>query len=91
MTDTSTIVAFPPREQVNARKARNLLELAALSPSRDRAASLICVCLKINERTTLAKTLLSDPDVWKSMTPEQRLLEIGDWVRAECFELFRED
>ena len=79
-----------PRTQPS-RHGRNLLELAALCPDRDWAASLICVCLKINERKTLARAELPEPDEWKAMPREQRLVEIGKWVTSECFALMDEE
>jgi hypothetical protein len=67
-------------------KPRNLLETASLCDDRNFAISLIHAVLKI-ESTELAEATLVTPHQWAQLPPVARLQVMGDWLRAECFQL----
>lgn len=71
--------------------ARNILEQAAMCDCRDWAASLIASVLNIDasDKVTvdLMKANLSEPDRWARISVESRAMELGNWMRAQCFEI----
>ena len=67
-------------------RPRNLLELAAMSDNRDMAISALMSAFGITS-THIAEAMLCDRERWKRIGAGGRLLEIADWLRAECFEL----
>lgn len=73
--------------EVPARsQPRNLLERAAMCECRDFAASLLMTILHIKPENVV-KANLPEPMEWARLPVEARLQFIGDWLRAECFEL----
>lgn len=67
-------------------RPRNLLEAAANEPDREKAKAIICTALGISPDSSLAAIHLTWPERWAKFDPSGRLVEIGNWLRAECYE-----
>lgn len=67
-------------------RPRNILETASLCDDRNFAISLVLAVLKITD-TDLAEANLPHPNHWAKLPPVARLQIMGNWLRAECFQL----
>jgi hypothetical protein len=73
-------------EVVDRIKPRNLLEFFAMCDDRDWVAGTLIVTLQITKKDCALANLPSAAE-WKRLPVPARLQFIGDWLRAECFEL----
>lgn len=71
----------PPRRN----SPGNLIEQAAQCDNRDIAASALLTALHIFDER-VCRDSLSDPERWRRISPESRLMEIAEWLRAEAYE-----
>lgn len=71
---------------VKMPKPRNVLEAAAMLPDRDAARRMIEAALGLDTHTVRSQENLSKPDRWARLDPSSRLMEIAEWIKAECFE-----
>lgn len=65
-----------------------LLEQVARCDHFELGVSALLAVLKI-ENTETAYGIL-DPDTWRKMSVEMRLIELASWLRAECFEVIHQ-
>lgn len=68
------------------RRPRNLLEAAALEPDVTVARAMICTALRLPIDSSLAAIHLSEDYRWRRVEPWTRLIEIANWLKAECYE-----
>lgn len=80
-----TVREFDPN-RVKPAKPRNLLEECAMCPNRDLALSVLKEKLGITS-DHLIDLECSDAKRWRQLPPVERLREIGNWLRAEAYEL----
>lgn len=67
-------------------KPRNLLEAAALADDLVVARAYIAGPLSLEHRSQMAIENLSETARWARLSPSSRLMEIANWLKAECFE-----
>jgi hypothetical protein len=63
----------------------SLLEMAARCDSPDWAGAVISVALQLKDER-IARANLPDPEQWRRLTPEVRLMRLAEWLTEECFE-----
>lgn len=71
----------PPRNNQT-----NLLWSAACCNELPRARGSLCEALWIPPNSQLAQIHLSDPVRWSKIGAASRLMEIAEWLKAECYE-----
>lgn len=54
---------------------------------RDAARRLIEAALGLDPNTVRSEENLSKPSDWVRISPPSRLMEIAEWIKAECFEV----
>jgi len=65
----------------------NVLWRAANAPQRALAEAIIIDALKLGANRALIRHTLSDQARWAKLDTSNRLMEIGNWIRGECYEL----
>lgn len=94
MTQQTSRFAIHPAVTVHAvgtvertASPRNLIERAASCPCRADAIRMLAEPFGIAAPYRLADAVLSEPWRWSRIDPSSRLMELGEWLKAECFEL----
>lgn len=64
----------------------NVLVIASTKDEVAEAKAVIAKALGLSVESPLAANCLSWPERWKRISPWSRLIEIGNWVNAECYE-----
>ncbi len=67
-------------------KPRNILERAALSDDLLVAKAFVAGPLGLNPESQMAIENLSEDWRWKRIDPASRLMELANWLKAECYE-----
>jgi len=68
-------------------RPRNLLESAAMCDDLARVKGSLCEALWLSTDSKVAAANLSDPERWAKLSPPMRLMELGRWLNAECYEV----
>lgn len=64
----------------------NVLVIASTKDDVEEAKAIIAKALGLSIDSQIAKTHLSWPERWRRISPWSRLIEIGNWINAECYE-----
>lgn len=82
------VTVYPSLTAIPARTTpRNAIERAAQCEDVEMAKRILCELLGLSPLSPLAAIYLSEPPRWKRLGPSSRLMELGAWLRAECYEL----
>jgi hypothetical protein len=76
-----------PDEPRPVHNPGNILWAAANAANRADAERIIIDALRLGENRSIIQHTLSEQGRWKRLDTSSRLMELGDWIKGECYEL----